>query len=188
MGAKLAVCRTDVEPHHRRETVSDRRRGDHDSQNRLSGASQANSSGGVVNSYSYTYDPAGNRTSKVVNGVTTTYSYNGASQLSTQGATYDGAGNQTGGTGFSSLAYDAAGRTSSVTPSGSGATPLSYQSSSQNLLSGAGSTTLAYNSLGVASSTTSGSTTEYLRTPTGAVLGQHGPNGTVTPSTTTWVP
>ena len=66
--------------------------------------------------YDYAYDSNGNRTSVKVNGTTTqTLTFNSANQITTSGYTYDGAGNQTGGSGTVDATYNAAGQTSENT-------------------------------------------------------------------------
>jgi RHS repeat-associated protein len=85
---------------------------------RLTGVSSPN---GTVN---YGYDPLGNRLSKLVNGSTTTYTYDRADRILTAGGTnytVNNAGNETG-RGSDSFTYDQANRLSSTTTStGSGA-------------------------------------------------------------------
>jgi RHS repeat-associated protein len=139
----------------------------YDALNRLTSAQ------GPSSSYSYGYDGDGNITSKTANGTTTNYTYNDDDQLTSQGASYDNAGNLTGGAGFSSFGYDAANHTTQITPSGGSQQQLTYAGASQNLLRSAGTTTLSYNSLGIASTITGSSTANYLRDPSGSLLGEN---------------
>lgn len=122
---------------------------------------------------SWSYDGDGNLTSKTLEGTTTNYSYNNDDELTSQNATYDGAGNLTGGTGFSQLSYDAAGRTTSITPSGGSEQSLTYASSNQDLPRTLGGTTFTYNALGIDSSATASNTVYYLRDPSGGLLGEY---------------
>jgi RHS repeat-associated protein len=145
----------------------------YDAMNRLTSADTTSSSGSSVSSYGYGYDGVGNLTSATVNGTTTNYTYNGASELTSQGASYDGAGDFTGGAGFSALAYNAGGQTTSVTPSGGAAASLSYLDNNQNQLVQAGDTTLDENALGIARSTAAGATTDYVYDPSGRLVAEH---------------
>jgi RHS repeat-associated protein len=148
----------------------------YDALDRLTSAATKSSSGASVSTYGYGYDGAGNMTSQTVNGTTTSYTYNAASQLTSQGATYDGAGNLTGGAGFTSLGYNTAGQTTTVTPSGSLLpAPLSYAGSTQNQLVQAGTSTLSSNALGIAGSADdiTKAVTEYAYTPSGGLLAEN---------------
>lgn len=59
-----------------------------------------------TNTYTFTYDPAGNRLSATKNGSTQTYTYNAANQLTNPGFVYDQAGRLIND-GVNSYAYDA---------------------------------------------------------------------------------
>ena len=143
--------------------------------NRLTSATTKSSSGSTVSSYGYGYgyDGAGNMTSATVNGTTTSYTHNAASELTSQGATYDASGNLTGGAGFSSLTYDDAGQTTSVTPSGGSAASLSYVDYTQNQLDQADGTTLQATAIGIAATVTKTTTTGYAYTPAGGLLAEN---------------
>jgi RHS repeat-associated protein len=93
--------------------------------------------------------------------------------MTTQGATYNGAGDLTGGAGFSSLTYDDAGQTTSVTPSGGTAATLSYVDYDQNQLYSAGGTTIEPTAIGIAATITNGLTTGYAYTPAGGLLAEN---------------
>jgi RHS repeat-associated protein len=70
----------------------------YDAADRLSGITQTSSSGAVLASYAYSYDPGNRLSSETVDGVTTSYSYNGADELTADGSvtfSYDPAGNRT---------------------------------------------------------------------------------------------
>jgi RHS repeat-associated protein len=157
----------------RTDTAGDTTAYAYDAADRLSAAKTTTPSGSTVSSYAYGYDGAGNRTSRTANGTTTTYAYNSASQLTTQGAAYDPAGNLTAGAGLSTAGYNPAGQTTSVTPTGGSAASLSYVGNTQDQLASAGGTTIATNALGIASTTTSGTSTDYAYTPLGGLLAEH---------------
>jgi RHS repeat-associated protein len=78
------------------------------------------SSGGVITQTAYTYDPVGNRLSRVINGQTTTYTYNELDQLTSVGAaqySYDGRGNLvqvSDGADVTAYVWDAADRLTGV--------------------------------------------------------------------------
>jgi RHS repeat-associated protein len=157
----------------RTDTAGDTTAYAYDALDRLTSANTTTSSGSVVSSYGYGYDGAGNRTSRTVNGTTTNYSYNPASQLTTQSATYDAAGNLTAGAGLSAASYNPAGQTTTVTPAGGSATSLSYVGNTQDQLASAGGTTISANALGIAATTTGGATTDYAYSPQGRLLAEH---------------
>jgi RHS repeat-associated protein/uncharacterized repeat protein (TIGR01451 family) len=90
-----------------------------DALNRITQASYPNG-----DKLSFTYDSAGNRTSQIVNGVTTNSGYDTAGRLVQAGATaytYDAAGNLTGA-GLDSFSWDWAGRLTKAMVGGSTAT------------------------------------------------------------------
>jgi RHS repeat-associated protein len=155
------------------DTAGDTTQYGYDVVNRLTSATTKSTSGSTVSSYGYSYDGAGNMTSQTVNGTQTSYSYNAASELSSQGATYNAAGDLTGGAGFSALAYDDAGQTTSVTPSGGTAASLSYVAYSQDQLYQAGDTTLEPTAIGIAATVINGTTTGYAYTPGRGLLAEN---------------
>jgi RHS repeat-associated protein len=70
----------------------------YDNDQRLTNIDDTNSSGGVLANFTYTYDLASRMTSQTVNGSTTSYSYDAASELTAGGSTnysYDLNGNRT---------------------------------------------------------------------------------------------
>lgn len=140
---------------------------------RLTSAVTKNTSGSTVSSYGYGYDGTGNMTSQTINGTPTTYTYNAANELTSQGATYNSAGDLTGGAGFTSLGYDDAGQTTSVTPNGGTAAGLSYVGYSQDQLYQAAGTTLQPTAIGIAATIASGLITGYAYTPGGGLLAEH---------------
>ena len=75
----------------------------YDAAARLTNLQHKNSSGTILANFTYTYDQASRMTSQVVNGSTTSYSYDAANELTADGATnwtYDSTGNRTNA-GFS---------------------------------------------------------------------------------------
>jgi RHS repeat-associated protein len=72
----------------------------YDNAARLTNLQHQNSTGGILANYTYTFDQASRMTSQTVNGSTTSYSYDAASEVTADGATnyaYDLNGNRTGG-------------------------------------------------------------------------------------------
>ena len=100
----------------------------YDALNRLTGAITKNSGGTTTDTRSYTLDPAGNITSRVVNGTTTSLAYNEANQIKTTGFTYDADGNQTAkpNPAGASFAYNQREQTTSITPTGGSAQSFTY--------------------------------------------------------------
>lgn len=139
-----------------------------------------NGSGTTTDSWSYTYDKAGNRKTRVHGATTTSYAYNVVNELCwsytgtsanacgttpTGGTTYafDHAGNQTTG----SLAYDALSRM--TTAAGS---TVSYLTPGEQELVGYGSNTYHNGLLGLGREILSGVTTGYTRQPDGTPVAQ----------------
>src|SRR5439155_17893171 len=134
--------------------------------NRLSAATKKSSAGTTLESYQYVYDPVGNLTSEMLNGVTTTMTYNGANQLiGANGTTYtfDLAGGQTGNSAGQSLAYNAAGQTASITPPAGSPLTLKYSGTGQNIRVQAGATTYEYDLGGIDSLSNGGGTTFFTK-------------------------
>ena len=125
--------------------------------------------GGGTN-YSYAYNGDGDPTSQTVGGATTNYTLNANGQNTAD--SYDASGNVTAANSIGSLGYNQAGQTSTITPNGGSAENLTYLDQGQNLLATAGATSYTYNSQGVDTSTANGTTTDYVRTPTGGLLEQ----------------
>jgi len=88
----------------------------YDNAYRLVGETRFDGNGTAAAQTTYTYDPVGNRLSQIINGQTTTYTYNELDQLESAGAaqyTYDGRGNLvqvTDGADVTAYAWDAADR------------------------------------------------------------------------------
>jgi len=148
------------------------------SKDRLVGLSQT--IGGVAQSTTLGYGPAGRLATEVAGGVTTTYTYDPASQLlaatPTSGSvttyTYDASGRRTSSSvsGVSTnYGYDAAGELTSSTPSSGSATTYGYDRAGREVSQVTADTTMAtaYDGLGRVSSatqTTSGATTSSQTT------------------------
>ncbi|MFJ1588607.1 hypothetical protein ACIOC1_35460, partial [Streptomyces sp. NPDC088197] len=88
----------------------------------------ATSGGGTT--YSYGYDPRGNRTTATG---ATTLTHNAANQITTSGYTYDAAGNLTKTPSLSSVTYNGAGQMTAATTS-TGTGTYTYAGTSQTEL------------------------------------------------------
>ncbi len=134
--------------------------------NRLLEAQTKNSGGTVIDDYKYEYDGAGNRTKQTVNGTATSYTYNAANKLTSDGTntySYDANGNLTGSSAGLSLSYNSLNQTASITPPGGSAIGMSYTGDSQVERVTAGSTTYANNALGLSVATDASGSTGYIR-------------------------
>jgi RHS repeat-associated protein len=149
---------------------------------RLTRAQTKNSGGTVTEDYQYTYDPAGNRTSQDANGTQTTYSYNGANELTQAGSTtysYDANGNLTGSSAGFGAAYNAKNQTSSVTPAGGSAVAMGYRGTGQTERTQAGVIGMGLSYQGVASTSDLSGDRYYTRDPDGELLAQRSASGTL---------
>jgi len=157
------------------------------SQNNLTGVvttynyDNANRLTGAVNSTQnnqYTYDGAGNRLTATLNGTSTFTSpvYNAANELTGVNGTtlgYDANGNETGrSAGLTGFTYNPANQTTSITPQGVSAVPLTYAGQTQDSRNTKGGTSYANSLLGVLSETTGGTTTYYVRDNGGRLVGE----------------
>jgi RHS repeat-associated protein len=152
----------------------------YDDLGRLTLAEERTSGGGLLNSYAYSYDANSNRTSQTVNGQTTTYDHNAADQLTRAGATtfsYDGNGNELSRSDGGAAVYNVKDQTTSMTPSGGSAIPMSYSGTGQFRRVSAGGTSFQDNTLGLGRQTTGGASTTYLRDDDGSLLEQRTPSG-----------
>jgi RHS repeat-associated protein len=139
--------------------------------------------GGSSSTLDYYYDAAGNRCSAAASGTPALcptgvgeYASNAAGELITSPSgsyTYDAAGNQISTPQLSNLAYNLKSQTSSVTPSGGSPITSTYSNNGQDERTSDGSTTLVSGIFGVDQSTAGGTTTYFIRTDTGAVIGEH---------------
>ncbi|HEU6446659.1 MAG TPA: DNRLRE domain-containing protein [Gaiellaceae bacterium] len=142
---------------------------------RLELAEERSGAGTLLNSYAYTYDANSNRTSQTVNGITTTYNHNGADQLTSAGTTtfsYDANGNETSRSDGRAAVYNAKDQTTSMTPPGGSAVPMSYSGAGQFRRVLAGGTSFQQNALGLGRETTGGVSTTHIRDNDGFLLEQ----------------
>lgn len=145
---------------------------------RLTSAVQKTSGGVTLHAWSYRYDPVGNMTT--ING--STASYNVVDQLTGMNGhayNYDLNGNQLSSTSGNTLAYNTQDQTSSITPSGGSAIPITYTDAGQGGRIGSGTTGYQYDQNGLSASTPSGdsSATSFTTTPDGDVLSERIPGG-----------
>jgi RHS repeat-associated protein len=139
--------------------------------------------GGSSSTLDYYYDAAGNRCSSAASGTPALcptgsgdYASNADDELTTSPSgsyTYDAAGNQLTTPQLSNLTYNLKNQTTSVTPSGGSAISSTYSNTGQAERISDGSTTLVSGTFGVDASTKSGTTTYFIRTDTGTVIGEH---------------
>jgi len=154
--------------------------------------------------HTYTYDKAGNRTSKNDGGTTTFYGYGEVNQLcwekttTTNPATsactapsaattftHDLNGNMTGNSAGFAATYNALDQTTSITPAGGSAfSPLTYAGTDQGERTRAGDTLFTTSALGltVAAPATGLDATFYTRDNAGNLLTQRGPAVALPPS------
>jgi RHS repeat-associated protein len=139
--------------------------------------------GGSSSTLDYYYDAAGNRCSAAASGTPALcptgsgdYASNADDELTTSPSgsySYDAAGNLLSTPQLSNLTYNTENQTSSVTPSGGSAIASTYSNTGQAERTSDGLTTLVSGTFGADQSTTSGTTTYFIRTNTGTVIGEH---------------
>ena len=154
--------------------------------NELTAATVTSGSG---TSYAYTYDADGNMLTKTAGSATTTYAYNTADELcwayagassnpcssAPTGATtysFDSDGNETGSSAGAFFSYNTKEQTTSITYGGTTLSGLTYTDQGQDNRISAASTTFDDSISGTAISTTAGSSTYYLTSGQGTVLGE----------------
>jgi RHS repeat-associated protein len=139
---------------------------------------QAQTVGPNLKTFAYSYDHNSNRLTQTIDGTqTTTYTYNDADQLKTDGGpnfTYDGNGNELNAPSRRTSTYNAKDQLDSLTPQGQPTIAMSYTGMGQFRRVARGSTTFTNSALGV----TREDSTSYTVDPDGVVLGQR--NGTRT--------
>ncbi len=159
----------------------------YDSRGRLTGAvTKNNSTGSTVSNYSYTYDAASNRLTAKLGSTTNTFTYNTVTSRVTadSGGSYGydaaNAGNLVSSPGFSALGYNNAGQLTSADPVGSQqATTVAYNGPDANwehslTTPGGYGVTLTQSTLGAVRAREGTADTDYVRAPSGMLLGQHG--------------
>ena len=146
----------------------------YDTLNRLTGATTKNSAGTTVDTRSWAYDQASNRTSQTINGTTTSYTYNAANQLTGSGGvtyTYDGNGNQIGTSAGQAISYNPKNQSTSIKRAGGTAVAMTYAGLDQTERTAAGGDTYANGLLGVGRQTGT-ATTYFIRDPYGNLVAQ----------------
>jgi len=152
----------------------------YDALNRLTQAVQKNSSGGQIASYAYSYDPAGNVTSKTVNGTQTSMSYNAANELTQAGSTtysYDANGSETGSSAGLSMGYNSQNQMTSITVPGQTAQTLTYTDRGESNLVSISGNSLVSDLTGVVGWDVQFMPTYWARTPAGQLLQRFASNG-----------
>jgi RHS repeat-associated protein len=130
------------------------------------------SAAGGGHSYGYAYDANGNMTSKTVDGVTTSYTFNNANELTSSGYGFDANGSQTNGAGvFSMASYNPLDQLTSITPTGGSAIGMGYHGIGQAQRVSADSRTFINDQLGLQSETGSPATF-FTRDASGTTLGE----------------
>ncbi|HZU11738.1 MAG TPA: DNRLRE domain-containing protein [Chloroflexota bacterium] len=157
----------------------------YDLSNRLSSVWTVGSCGAtsaLTTPYSYTYDANGNITQTVVNGTTTTLTYDAANEMTASGSntfSYDSDGNETGTSSGYALTYNAENQTTSIKPSGTTTvTNLGYTGQGQTQRITRGSDTFQNDASGIDTASIGGTTAYYTRTPDGQLIDERIPSGT----------
>lgn len=139
----------------------------YDGLERLTGAN------GGGHSYAYSYGPNGNMTAKTIDGTTTNYNYNGASEVVASGYSYDANGSETSMLG-ETLTYNALDQTSKIVV-GSATVNQTYTGLGQAGRVTSGGTTFLNDQLGINQTSSTAATTSYTRDTDGTVLGERNP-------------
>lgn len=131
------------------------------------------------------YDLNGNRTSTVIGGAGTSATFNAADEQvdwntgQDRTYTYDANGNETGSSAGESRIYNARNQTVSITGLNGVLTPIGYLDGEQSERTDAGGSHYVTSGLGVGSETKAGATTYYTRTPSGHLVSQRTPTGSL---------
>lgn len=145
----------------------------YDSQDRLTSAVKKSSGGTTLATYQYSYDNLGNLLTRTINGAPTSFTYNGANELTQEGTTtfsYDANGNQTGSSLGAAESYNGPNQMASATPAGQQPISMVYTGTGQAKRVSAGSTTFQYDLTGLSVLTSSGASTYFSHFTNGAPL------------------
>jgi YD repeat-containing protein len=143
----------------------------YDAATELTQAVQTSSSGGTLATYTYAYDPVGNKTSQNLNGASTTLTYNAANELTqASGAinktfSWDANGSQTGDSTGTSMTYNTAHQLTGVTPSGGSTEVMGYSGPGTIQRVAAGSTTYQRDLTGISKLSSGITTTDMVTIP-----------------------
>jgi RHS repeat-associated protein len=178
---------------------------EYDPLDRLLEATSKSSAAALKSHYQYVLDPAGNRSKQEVSttaetgGTPTYFLYNTGNELECRmkseaacsknstseisGYSYDGAGNQTGITGYNdpastSFSYNNLNQLKALTPPGASEQTATYLGSGQSNLTGLGTISLQNSALGLTRQTNEAGTSSYARTPAGLLVDERLPGGT----------
>lgn len=145
----------------------------YDKVNRLTSAVLTINGGGTASTHSYTYDGAGNRTKAVVNGATSSFSYNTADQLTTPGVAHDANGNMTAGGahGYTNQVFNQLDQATSITPKNQAARTQDYAGQLQSKWLRDGQTRFTNAaSVGMTAVITPTQTSTFVRDPSGTLV------------------
>jgi YD repeat-containing protein len=152
----------------------------YDQLNHLTQAVQKNSGGTQLHNYQYGFDHAGNMTSLVRDSQTITKTFNAPNELTQANTTtysYDGNANRTGDSTGTSILYNTARQTTSITPSGGQAVTMAYSVPAGGAQSVDGGVLFQYDALGSSSAAQSGVTTYFTRASDGTLVSERPSSG-----------
>jgi YD repeat-containing protein len=152
----------------------------YDQLNRLTQAVQKNSGGTQLHNYQYGFDPASNMTSLTRDSTTITKTFNAANEMTQANTTtysYDGNGNRTGDSSGTSIGYNTARQTTSITPAGGQTVTMAYAAQAGGGQSVDGGVLYQYDALGSSSAVQNGVTTYFTRASDGTLVSQRPSSG-----------